>query len=94
VLHACMYAAGLLLHAGPAGTVALWHAGISHSTTTNFLSDVMRVMTVVDFHKTEAALPDKLLRARFASDTGPVVDIWTDWAECVREEEGGGCAKL
>eukprot|EP01048_Picozoa_sp_COSAG05_P008844 COSAG05_NODE_694_length_7891_cov_5.305570_2_plen_57_part_00 len=44
-------------------------------------------MTVIDFHKTEAALPDEVLRERFARDgTSGVVDIWQDWAECVREE--------
>jgi hypothetical protein len=69
---------------GPAGTVALWHAGISHAPTTNFVNDVVRVMTVVDFHKTADALPDEVLRARFSADSGPPPDIWADWAECVR----------
>ena len=72
----------------------LWHAGISHAATTNFLSDVMRVMTVVDFHKTLAALPDHVLRSRFAATAGPVVDIWEDWAACVREGAGYAQAKL
>jgi hypothetical protein len=70
---------------GPAGTVALWHAGISHSATANFLTDVVRVMTVVDFHKTVAALPDEVLRARFSQNSGAPPDIWADWGECVRE---------
>ena len=76
---------------GPAGTVLLIHAGISHSTTENMVSDVVRTMTVIDFHKTEAALPDEVLRARFASDGGPVPGVWEDWADCVRNE---GAAKL
>jgi hypothetical protein len=82
---------------GPAGTVALWHAGISHSTTTNFCSDAMWVMTVLDFHKTPESLPDEVLRARFASENGPAPGIWDDWADCVRHNaaasaagEGGG----
>ena len=70
---------------GPAGTVALWHAGISHSATANFLTDVVRVMTVVDFHKTVAALPDEVLRARFSQNSGGPPDMWADWGECVRE---------
>ena len=64
---------------------------VSDSTTTNFLPDVIRVMTVMDFHKTEAAVPDEVLRARFEADGGPAPDIWGDWAECVR---GGSAARL
>ena len=52
---------------------------------------MIRVMTVMDFHKTSTAVPDEVLRARFDADGGPAPDIWGDWAECVR---GGSAARL
>ena len=48
----------------------------------------------MDFHKTEAAVPDEVLRARFEADGGPAPDIWGDWAECVRGSSHSSAARL
>jgi hypothetical protein len=55
---------------GNAGTVVLWHGVLAHCVGQNKHTDVVRVASIYEFHKTVASLPDTELRRRLASVWG------------------------
>jgi hypothetical protein len=70
---------------GNAGTVVLWHGCIAHVIGQNSTSDVIRVASIHDFHKTPTSLSDEILRERASRSAGePLPDIWEDWSREVQ----------
>ena len=80
---------------GSAGTVVLWHGCIAHVVGQNSKSDVIRMASIHDFHKTPQSLPDAVLRERASRVLGDTIPgIWVDWSAEVQTvvEEGSRAA--
>ena len=63
---------------GDRGTLVLWHHRMLHMGGQNFSTDTIRKAVIVDFSKTEEAVPPELL------DTSKA-DLWRDWSQELRD---------
>jgi len=66
---------------GPAGSVVLWHANLTHMAGQNTLPAAIRQATIYAFAKTPESVTDEVVKS------DPQGDLWRDWSDEVQAVE-------